>query len=299
VYKGGEHQRSMDLEETFIAVDSVYRDRTLYPDSGSFRVQFTTPLTDIYKIEIVSCCIPNVSYNVTEINQLFGWEEETSGVSSGCSFRIPTGHYTDSMLASEIQRLMNATFKIEKGGDWPAYATLDPFDVAYDKVHHHFVFLTKFSVFDRFRLVFGGGDCHELLGFPSGSSEWDASGFLASVTPTTIEGSAYTFMSSEELNEPLIPCLGSRYDASNVDMRAFAWFPNYLSRGFVIHHLWSTSEDVASRQKVFKPPLANLSSLQFKILDASGIILDTNGVDLDFVLRVQCFVRTDPPSKAC
>lgn len=181
---------------------------------------------------------------------------------------------------------MNSVSGASKDVDWPTYTTLDPYSVLYDRVLNRFKFSLKYTVLDRFRLTFPGNDLHELIGFEAGNTEWSVDHTIASIRPTTTDNSAYTFMSSLELDRSLTLCSGYRRGPGPDAMQAFAWFPNSTSKGDVIHHLWPSQEDVRSRQTVFRPPRSSISSMGFKILNAKGDVLETHGIDVDFVLRV-------------
>lgn len=286
----------MEVQERLLVIDSTFRDRALFPSASDFRVYFPVPLTDVYKVELVDACLPNVSYNVTELNQVISWQEQVSGSTTSLSVKVPTGHYTEYTLADEIQRLMNSASQAFKEGNWPAYATLNPYAVTYDRVHNSFRFSLKYMILDRFRLLFPGNDLHELLGFDPGSTGWNVDGSITSVRPTIIDDASYTFLSSSELDDPLTLCLGDRYGSGPDALRAFAWFPNSTTKGGVIHHLWPSIEDVHSRETVFRPPRASISSMGFKLLDAKGNALETQGVEMDFVLRVFSLVRVEKQS---
>lgn len=84
----------MPLQQSLIAVDSSFRDKLLFPCPTDFRVYFPTPLTDMYKVEFVNACLSNISFNVTEVNQSFGWEEQSMGSISAYTVKVPTGHYS-------------------------------------------------------------------------------------------------------------------------------------------------------------------------------------------------------------
>lgn len=237
----------MDVQECLITVDSSFRDKAVFPNASDFRVYFPVPLTDVYKVELVSACLPNVSFNVTEDNHSFSWEEESSGNTNVLTAKVPTGHYTEYTLADELQRLMNAASLSSKDGNWPAYAILNPYSVTYDRVHNCFRFSLKYMVLDRFRLLFPGGDLHELLGFDAGNTDWNLDNMITSMRPTMVDISSYTFISSTELDDPLTLSFGSRNGSGPDTMRAFAWFPNSTSRGARIYHLWPSNEDIHSR----------------------------------------------------
>ena len=85
-----------EIKNVFVASEN--RDTTLYPGGNSYVLHLTTPIKDIFKVELIHASIPNTIYNLTDgANVLATNVGGTINV-----FSLTPGFYSATTLASEI-----------------------------------------------------------------------------------------------------------------------------------------------------------------------------------------------------
>lgn len=105
------------LKDNDFSVDSKFRNATLYPNPNSFKVQLPKRLSNIYKIQIISCEFPNTEQVIrnqpaSKKNNKIYWKNYDDG-DIEYSITITDGNYSSARFATELQNKLNS---VERSG---------------------------------------------------------------------------------------------------------------------------------------------------------------------------------------
>ena len=92
-----------------VFVSSENRDSNLYPSGNSYVLYLTTPIKDIFKVELIHASVPNTIYNLKDGSNVLTINE---GGGATNVFSLTPGFYTGSTLASELTDTLNITYGI-------------------------------------------------------------------------------------------------------------------------------------------------------------------------------------------
>lgn len=296
----------LETQDFSIVVDSSQRDVASFPDSNRYRVYLRVPLTNVLSCRLASAEIPNVAYTVTEANQRFDFTELVSGTFHDVSFLIPTGHYDGTTLCTEIQRLMNAFTNS------PARLTAAPYEVVLNTDRNKAVFtLVDNTHVSRFRIHFGEGTVHRVLGFDERTTIWNTdpmppgSGVdpadplyaqsIASDRYVDTAGDTYVYVCSPELNSGFHEVVYSK-DVAGSDALLSRTPPHAFARvslvgppGSVVFYNENAGNMIAKR---FVPPVAKVSSLEFEFVRADGTRVDFKNLENSMTIVFTCVSRS-------
>lgn len=91
-----------------ILIDSS--DRNFERESpGCYNIKLSRPLKNVYSIELIGGKLPGLCYNVTEHNNILGFQETEDQVANGRFYKacIPPGDYSPSALTNAVANAMN------------------------------------------------------------------------------------------------------------------------------------------------------------------------------------------------
>jgi hypothetical protein len=228
-----ENDKTFEIKDVMINVDSSYRDREAFPDAHSFRVYLMEPLSGVVSCFLSSAEVPYIRYNITASNNKFAWTEEIPSSSGAVpnsvllQVAVPTGHYTGDSLGAELMRLMNhmtsAPVPDPRFQATALYRSIDPYEVTYMPTFGGFHFRSKKATVSRFKLDFTGlsAGIAPSLGFAEGTSTIWSSGAQQQTALTSTSGARFAddrfvFLSIPELDSQVGLVTGRRDDASSV-----------------------------------------------------------------------------------
>lgn len=291
-----------------ISVDSLQRDKALHPASNRFKVYLRNPLYNVVSCELVSAEVPNVGYTINRSNQRFAYEEDIDGTLHQASFMIPIGHYDGNTLCSEIERLMN----VKSISQFPPPNTAYSVQLLNDR--NKAIFVANDPEINRFRIDFGPGTCHEVLGFPQGVTPWNVeppgpeegvdpedpkyAESIVSNTYVDVGGDLYVYLCSPELNSSFHDItysketVGSNVLNSLTPPYAFGKIALVGPPGSAIFYNNRINAAVSKR---FNPPLAKLACLEFQWMRADGSDVDFVNLENSFTLVFTCAARSLGP----
>lgn len=88
-------------------VDSVARDRSLWPDSAVFQIQLSEPLKKVTEVSVIQTSIPNIQYNITNANNKVIMVHMEYGKRMKIKVSLSPGHYDVYTFTEELQRQLN------------------------------------------------------------------------------------------------------------------------------------------------------------------------------------------------
>ena len=111
------------LHKRLVRVDSTHIPEGLGFTDADYKIFLKSPIKNVVRVDLTSCQIPYVIGNVKEGSNTFTIEEtRTEGAStlvSTIDVVIPPGHYSESELLFDIERLLNV--KSPAGGGYKVY----------------------------------------------------------------------------------------------------------------------------------------------------------------------------------
>lgn len=301
-------KRQEELEQetcTYVLnVDSVQRDKTIFPDSNRFKVYLRSPLCNVLSCRLLSAEVPNVAYTIDSRNQRFAFEEVVNGIAHRVEFVIPDGHYDGTTLCEEIQRLMN----IFSNADLSLPEA--PYDVSLQVDRNKAIFSSDVSI-TRFRIMFEENTCHGVLGFDPGPTPWNTdpvepgtgvdprdpvyAGGIVSRHYVDVAGDVYVYLCSPELNSTFHEVvyskniLGSDALFSKAPSHAFAKVSLLGPPGSVVFYNHKANHDACKR---FVPPASKVSVLEFEWIRGDGTRVDFKNLENSFTLAFTCVSRS-------
>lgn len=91
---------SLDLDVHHIHVDSKNRNTNIYPNGNYYVLNFTNPLKEVVKVDLVSAKIPNSMYNLTSGSNVFS-------TSITQHSNLVPGYYSASTLVDEMNKRLD------------------------------------------------------------------------------------------------------------------------------------------------------------------------------------------------
>lgn len=99
---------------------SEKRDITMFPSGNAYTLHLTNPIKNIARAELLSASVPNTMYNLTNGTNVIAFSntwtgQDTAGTADTSNltfFSIPSGFYSASGLASEIQTAVSNSTSI-------------------------------------------------------------------------------------------------------------------------------------------------------------------------------------------
>jgi hypothetical protein len=110
----------MANNNVLISIDSRYRDKLLYPNSGYFTYFLPNKYSNVISIKLVSIEFPNLFYTFTSIKKNISFYIQPTGLSKQL-ITIKQGNYTSTQIIDEL----NDKFKVFNSGGVTIIASLD------------------------------------------------------------------------------------------------------------------------------------------------------------------------------
>lgn len=88
---------ALNLDIHHIHVDSKNRNTNVYPYGNSYVLEFTTPLKDVVKVDLVSAKLPNCMYNLNDGSNVFATYRTVSS-------NLLPGYYSAQTLVEEMNK---------------------------------------------------------------------------------------------------------------------------------------------------------------------------------------------------
>ena len=110
---------------------------------------------------VASCSFANTYQTVTPFNQLFYFfvNNTTTGFKIIFAYPIPTGSYTPSTLAPQLQNAVNAAGVLTS--TWTFDATIGNYNVTYSSTIGNQLFVPSYTEIDKFFNLLGASDGFE------------------------------------------------------------------------------------------------------------------------------------------
>jgi hypothetical protein len=246
------------LRSKLMRINSKERDPLLSGSASNMVVKFDAnnpTISQIHSIAFKSCGIPNTVNNVDLTNNSFTFS--TGGVLS--TIPLLEGNYN-------IAALINALVTSPQGTAVGMGIIIDPITGRLE-----FSFTTPSTL-----LGSGQNKAADLLGLGDTSSAVDIPLYLAPNLPNLI-GLKNIYIACNELS-------GGDYliDSQLGQLNIFAHVPVSVKFGAIQHYI---TADIESDMLLF-PADRNLDYLTIKLFDDRGVLLDLQGLDYQFIIKI-------------
>jgi hypothetical protein len=240
-----------DTKYTRIIVDSMYRDKALYPSPNDYNFVFDDDINDVMTARLIVADIPFNDYVINaHFNKLY--LEVDGGAET--SVTLTQGLYDKSGLASHIQTQLNATFGA------------NVFTVQYSSITDKYTFMaTKI-----FTINFEGktNGLNALLGFAP--KNYSAPAFTPFTAP---------FRCNFAHNNYIVMCI-DQFDNNKSNTK-----PHNKSFAILTDKISNINfEDDPNIIKTFNPPIPRLPKIRVTFFDRYGNPYDFNNKDHRFEL---------------
>jgi len=288
-----------------IFCSSESRNITNSPSGNSYTLHLTTPIKDIYKVELLFASVPNTLFNLTNGSDVIAFSNllTTQGVAGSSSttdmtfFSIPKGFYSSASLSTEITNAVSNNTGIS---------------VTYLVSEGKFLF-NRSTTGNTFSMYSNTSELSTLLGFTSSNtnvlinssnvsvetdlnlplysdnSRYRDKNFLKSDHVANLNPNEGIFLDIEELrtqyNEDAVGLDGGSsgtYSGQNM-ARSFGLIPMDVSSGQIKKFKKTSDFDFAID---YTSPIEKLSRLTVRWVDKNGNVVNFNGInDNSFLLR--------------
>jgi hypothetical protein len=98
-------------------IDSIRRDRSLYPNNNNYVIRFATPVKNVFAVEVLQASIPRTHYTIEDHNNAFVFVYEAEA--EAYDIRIPVGDYNIVQFVETINTLLDGKIVFEYLSDPP------------------------------------------------------------------------------------------------------------------------------------------------------------------------------------
>jgi hypothetical protein len=286
---------SGDTIPAIVIIDSAQRNRDMYENPGQYTVELPKVYTDVTSIQLMQANVPHSSYTISPRNNLvtFRFNDADANIALTAvpvtTVTLPTGNYTASTLATELQTVIN---EVNLFRDQPGTT----FAVTYD------------SIIQRFRIVGpakrqdGTTQSHKSFQFIAGvKGGIDAILGLGRNTVTSSSNGTYGDVIVMPGNAVMSP---DRYIVLNIEgMNRCDGNNSVLANSFCIIPVDSSTAEGDFTLKngdtidndtyihYYTEPLPKLAKLKITFYAPDGSIYDFNGRDHFLVFEITCMTR--------
>lgn len=279
-------QGTVSYKTELVTVDSIHVASSLRYTESNYKVFFKTPFKNVKRIDLICCQVPFILNNIIEGKNIFTVEETyfdgNANVTQTIHIPIPEGHYSESELLFDIERLLNV--KSPGGGGYKVY-----FLRPRGKI------VMTFTNSDIVSFIVKSTELAKSLGFTTDKDSTvpitteDVEDVLFNNAVMTdryinISGPGYLFLECQELQNTY---RSLSYDNKNTlnDGAIFAKITASTPAGTYLYYNHMQDYPIF---KEFEPKLLSIDSLSFRWLDVEGKEVDFHGLDHSFTLMFTC-----------
>jgi hypothetical protein len=244
------------METIVLHVDSKFRNKSTYPNSGKFNFELENPIKNIQAIRLSSIELPNVFYEFTAIKQNnFFYLNEVP-------ITIPDGNYTADQMLSEINKLI----ALEFGNDIKFTLNRSSGNVIVNSTSH-----------TNFYLNFAKDD----------STPYNSLGFYLGFRVTEVKD-VYHYVS-----ESILQTIGDNYiflKVNDYGKVGTVLNDNYVMAKIIVNKykncmVFDDFSNFITKTHEFYQPI-NLNKLSIELVDSYGLTINMNSIDFSMTLEV-------------
>jgi len=286
------------METHYLVVNSNLRDTTLYPSGNSYTMHLLNPIEDITRVELIQASVPNVIQNVVDGSNIIQVSNVTT--SDLHAFSIPSGFYSASGLATEIQNAIypvsgvQVTYLRDEGKFLFIRSNTQP--AFHLQPTTHLATLMGFSDATERTAVNVPDESNTSPSFTLYANNERYSGlyYIKSDRLVNLFADNYIFLDIAELNTVRMQ-QAQKLQASTFSTTGaqnnFGPIPLDVSSGDV-KNFKETSDYIYGVD--FDPPISSLSRTTVRWRKSNGFLIDFQGLEQNsFILKIFCKFRKD------
>lgn len=251
----------MANNNVLISIDSRYRDKSLYSNSGYFSYFLPKKYSNVISIKLVSIEFPNLFYTFSNIKKNISFYVQPTGLSKQL-ITIKQGNYTSSQIIEEL----NEKFKVFNTAGVTVTANLDTVSGCTT------ISATALTIPINFEMDFTNSDLGKHLGYRNnlyiGNSNYISEGIM------DIVGDPYFYIRINDFGDLVtqfggINILGKIILNKNKTVMIFDNQANFLSKAFTFTNTQT------------------LQKLDIELIDINGIRIDMINLDYSLTLELK------------
>jgi hypothetical protein len=261
-------------ESYVFMVDSSNRNKSIYPNSNQYTIEFNTPFHNVIAFEVLRCHLQRSEYNIDEANNTFEYKCEYKMESENCvkdglvrTITIPPGDYNLPRLIGYLNEHLTGGITIQ--------ATTIPYNLS-DKV----TFTRDACNDNTFHII--PNPCSLALGFHSMLTSHDTGDGVHELTSDgRVDLTGYNnivFIRCKEIEQLVFR---ERFNEQHI----------HSGMGYVRLASTSTNEETLNFYEPFPArelalPLPRLKRISFALETTRGELYNTRGLNHQIVCRV-------------
>jgi hypothetical protein len=264
------------MENILVNIDSRFRNKKLYPNSGSYTYTLDEPIKNVSYVRVSSVELPNMYYLF--LNKYNNTTFEIHTASSQYTVQIQEGNYTSDLFISNIQSQLDAIATANGG--------LTSFVISWDQINYR----TTISNNQPFSLVFGNGSPntpYDTLGYHLGFKYNDTEYTIDKQQSQVVNGATkYYWTSNSFLNTTKDEYLFLRINNyGNIinEVRDKNLIAKILL--FDTQYIIDNGSNFLTKMHKFKQP-EKIHKFEIELISPRGLTIDMNDIEFSMTLEI-------------